>query len=247
MLQVTAFSNPSALWFTGSAASLIVLLTSGSTFHVLTISLSVVDSMYSSLRSLSSAMNVMGTPLGLETFNTTVVSPSVGGFGVVVEVDTGVGSGVLTGGVLEHPAIVVMTNSAGIATLIRLFMCSCYIQRHSLSEVFAEYCYPSTMTDSKTTDFEARKKLMKRLWAWRNRLQLVGGIIMVPSVIAGLAMNFGWVPLFLAEPLLIAIGVAIIPLLGSMVCTITYNHTKDKSWRRNVKTSEETLTKSDTE
>ena len=82
---------------------------------------------------------------------------------------------------------------------------------------------------------QKRMKLQKRLLRWRIVLQWIGGVIMVPSVILGLSMNFGWVPTWLAEPLLVAIGIAIIPLLGSISCTIAFHNIRERSYRQSVK------------
>lgn len=83
--------------------------------------------------------------------------------------------------------------------------------------------------------------LIIRLLKWRIVLQWIGAVIMVPAVILGLTMNFGWVSISLAEPLLWAIMVAIVPLLGSIGCTIAVHYLKDLFRSQTAKEREKAL------
>ena len=57
---------------------------------------------------------------------------------------------------------------------------------------------------------------------WRLILQWVGSIIMVPSVIVGTAVNFGWVDIGWSQPAFTGVVIALVPLVGSIICTMTY-------------------------
>lgn len=72
----------------------------------------------------------------------------------------------------------------------------------------------------------SRLALFNNLLVWRIRLQWVGGIIMVPSVILAFMMNFGIIPISWADALLWTIGIAMFPLFGSIACTLIHNGLK---------------------
>jgi len=83
-------------------------------------------------------------------------------------------------------------------------------------------------TDKKPRTGTERMNLIRKLLKWRIVLQYIGAAIMVPAVVLGVLMNFDLVPTSLAVTLLWAIAVAIIPLTGSITCTIIVNKMRDK-------------------
>ena len=80
--------------------------------------------------------------------------------------------------------------------------------------------------------------LMVGLMKWRLILQWVGAFIMIPAVVLGTAVNFGWLDSAFAMPALIGVGVAMIPLLGSVVCTLTYHGIRNNLIKQSLSRTE---------
>jgi hypothetical protein len=95
------------------------------------------------------------------------------------------------------------------------------------------------MSDTKPTKpkLSRQSQISKNLLLWRQVLQVIGAVFIIPSVLIGIPMGFNWLPiswLFLAQYLLVAIAIGIVFCAGSITLTQVIKYRKGALLRRSI-------------